>query len=376
MTKIAYICTSTQISSMKYKSLLVFSVLLAAIAVSCSKENASGNLPTGIDIEVGENSALFILNQGPWPGGSTLDLKNLSSGAFSANWFATANPDVTQGLGNTGNDMAVIGGRLWALMNGSNQIAIINPSTGKLEKVLDVDSPRYIIKKGNYAYVTSYGAAVNGSVYGVKGKVYRIDPATYETKTVEVGYQPDGITALGEKLYVANSGGYQTEHENTLSVIDMASFAVIGSIELPVENLNRLFSASGKLWVTTYDCYNADWSAVITPASLGSVTPEGGYEAIEGVTVGMQALSKDKLYNISYAGMQVVDTAAGTVSAIELKGAQIGFPYGIAVHPVNGDIYISDANFTGDSKVLCFAADGSFKWSQTTGLGSGPLLVY
>ena len=376
MTKIAYICTSTQKSSMKYRSLLVFSVLLAAIAVSCSKENASGNLPTGIDIEVGENSALFILNQGPWPGGSTLDLKNLSSGAFSANWFATANPDVTQGLGNTGNDMAVIGGRLWALMNGSNQIAIINPSTGKLEKVLDVDSPRYIIKKGNYAYVTSYGAAVNGSVYGVKGKVYRIDPATYETKTVEVGYQPDGITALGEKLYVANSGGYQTEHENTISVIDMASFAVIGSIELPVENLNRLFSASGKLWVTTYDCYNADWSAVITPASLGSVTPEGGYEAIEGVTVGMQALSKDKLYNISYAGMQVVDTAAGTVSAIELKGAQIGFPYGIAVHPVNGDIYISDANFTGDSKVLCFAADGSFKWSQTTGLGSGPLLVY
>ena len=366
---------------MKYKSLLVFSVLLAAIAVSCSKENASGNLPTGIDIEVGENSALFILNQGAWPGGSTLDLKNLSSGAFSANWFAAANPDVTQGLGNTGNEMAVIGGRLWALMNGSNQIAIINPSTGKLEKVLDVDSPRYIIKKGNYAYVTSYGAAVNGSVYGVKGKVYRIDPATYETKTVEVGYQPDGITALGEKLYVANSGGYQTEHENTISVIDLASFSVIGSIELPVENLNRLFSASGKLWVTTYDCYNADWSAVITPASLGSVTPEGEYEAIKGFTVGMPALSNGKLYNIAFDGMTIVNTADSSVSSLNLKGEDgkafaFSYPYGIAVHPVNGDIYISDANFTGDSQVVCFGADGSFKWSQTTGLGSGPLLVY
>lgn len=361
---------------MKYKSLLVFSVLLAAIAVSCSKENASGNLPTGIDIEVGENNTLFILNQGAWPSGSTMDVKNLSTGAFSANWFATANPDVAQGLGNTGNDMAVIGGKLWVLMNGSNQIAVVNPATGKLEKTLDVDSPRYIIKKGNYAYVTSYGAAINGSVYGVKGKVYRIDQASYESKTVEVSYQPEGVTVLGDKLYVANSGGYQTEHENTISVIDVASFSVIGSVELPVENLNRLFSASGKLWVTTYDCYNADWSAVITPASLGSVTPEGEYEAIEGVTVGMQALSKDKLYNISYAGMQVVDTAAGTVSAIELKGAQISFPYGIAVHPVNGDIYISDANFTGDSRVLCFAADGTFKWSQTTGIGTGPMLVY
>ena len=366
---------------MKYKSLLVFSVLLAAIAVSCSKENASGNLPTGIDIEVGENSALFILNQGAWPGGSTLDLKNLSSGAFSANWFAAANPDVTQGLGNTGNDMAVIGGRLWALMNGSNQIAIINPSTGKLEKVLDVDSPRYIIKKGNYAYVTSYGAAVNGSVYGVKGKVYRIDPATYETKTVEVGYQPDGLTALGEKLYVANSGGYQTEHENTISVIDLASFSVIGSIELPVENLNRLFSANGKLWVTTYDCYNADWSAVTVPASLGSVTPEGDYAAIKGFTVGMPALANGKLYNIAWDGMTIVNTADSSVSSLTLKGEDgkafaFSYPYGIAVHPVNGEIYISDANFTGDSQVVCFGADGSFKWSQTTGLGSGPLLVY
>lgn len=366
---------------MKYRSLLVFSVLLAAIAVSCSKENASGNLPTGIDIEVGENSALFILNQGAWPGGSTLDLKNLSSGAFSANWFAAANPDVTQGLGNTGNDMAVIGGKLWALMNGSNQIAIINPSTGKLEKVLDVDSPRYIVKKGNYAYVTSYGAAINGSVYGVKGKVYRIDPATYETKEVEVGYQPEGITALGEKLYVANSGGYQEEHDNYLSVIDIASFAVIGNIELPVENLNRLFSANGKLWVTTYDCYTLDWSSVTAPASLGSVTPEGEYEAVKGFNVGFPALSGDKLYLVSYDGITKIDTADSSVSHIDLKGQDgnafaLSYPYGLAIHPVNGEIYVSDANFTGDSQVVCFTPDGSFKWSQTTGLGTGPLLIY
>ena len=46
---------------MKYRSLLVFSMLLAAIAVSCSKENASGTQPTGIDIEVGEN------NRGSFP---------------------------------------------------------------------------------------------------------------------------------------------------------------------------------------------------------------------------------------------------------------------------------------------------------------------
>ena len=175
---------------MKKLSLLVFSMVLAAIAVSCTPENASEKTPAGIDIEVGENNTLFIMNQGAWPAGSTLDVKNLSTGAFKADWFASANPGLEQGLGNTGNDMAVIGGKLWALMNASNLIAILDPSTGKLDRFLEVDSPRYIIKKGNYAYVSYYGAAINDSVYGVKGKVYRIDPSTYKMASpyLEINY--------------------------------------------------------------------------------------------------------------------------------------------------------------------------------------------
>lgn len=366
---------------MKKLSLLVFSMVLAAIAVSCTKENASGNLPAGIDIEVGENNTLFIMNQGAWPAGSSLDVKNLSTGAFQADWFAKANPSVTQGLGNTGNDMAVIGGKLWVLMNGSNTIAIIDPTTGKLERTLEVDSPRYIIKKGNYAYVSSYGAAVNGSVYGVNGKVYRIDASSYEMKTVEVGYQPEGVTTLGDKLYVANSGGYQTEQDNRISVIDLSTFTVSGTLDLPVKNLNRLFSASGKLWVTTYDCYASDWITITAPASLGSVTAEGEYKAVPDITVGMVTLSKDRIYMVGYDGLTLISTADASISRITLldkdgNAFPFSYPYGIAVNSATGDVYVSDASFISDSSVVCFASDGSFKWSQTTGVGSGPLLVY
>lgn len=366
---------------MKKLSLLVFSMVLAAIAVSCTKENASGNLPAGIDIEVGENNTLFIMNQGAWPAGSSLDVKNLSTGAFQADWFAKANPSVTQGLGNTGNDMAVIGGKLWVLMNGSNTIAIIDPSTGKLERTLEVDSPRYIIKKGNYAYVSSYGAAVNGSVYGVNGMVYRIDASSYEMKTVEVGYQPEGVTTLGDKLYVANSGGYQTEQDNRISVIDLSTFTVSGTLDLPVKNLNRLFSASGKLWLTTYDCYASDWITITAPASLGSVTAEGEYKAVPDITVGMVTLSKDRIYMVGYDGLTLISTADASISRITLldkdgNAFPFSYPYGIAVNSATGDVYVSDASFISDSSVVCFASDGSFKWSQTTGVGSGPLLVY
>ena len=284
-------------------------------------------------------------------------------------------------MGNTGNDMAVIGGELWALMNGSNSIAIIDPSTGKLDRFLEVDSPRYIIKKGNYAYVSSYGAAVNGSVYGVNGKVYRIDPSTYEMKTIEVGYQPEGVTTLGDKLYVANSGGYQEEQDNRISVIDLSTFTASGTLDLPVKNLNRLFTASGKLWVTTYDCYTPDWSTVTAPASLGSVTPEGEYKAVPDITVGMVTLSKERIYMVGYDGLTLISTIDASVSRITLldkdgKAFPFSYPYGIAVNPSSGDIYVSDASFKSDSSVVCFASDGSFKWSQPTGVGTGPLLVY
>ena len=57
---------------MKKLSLLVFSVVLAAIVAGCTKENASEITGfTGIEVEVGENngsSRLFILNEGAFPG--------------------------------------------------------------------------------------------------------------------------------------------------------------------------------------------------------------------------------------------------------------------------------------------------------------------
>lgn len=366
---------------MKKFTLLVFSMVLALIAASCTKENASDGKLAGIDLEVGENNTLFIMNQGAWPAGSTLDVLNLVSGQLATDWFGTANPGVPQGLGNTGNDMAIIGGKLWALMNASNMIAIIDPATGKLDRFLEADSPRYIIKKGDYAYVSSYGAAVNGSVYGVNGKVYKIHSSTYEMKTVEVGFQPEGLTTLGDKLYVANSGGYQSEQDNRISVIDLASFTVSDTFRLPVKNLNRLFSAEEKLWVTTYDCYNADWSAVITPAALGKVSPEGDYTAIPDITVGIPAMCKNRLYMVGYDGLTIVATADGSVSHVNLKDAGnqafgFSYPYGLAIHPDSGDIYVSDANFIGDSRVVCFASDGSFKWQKTTGVGSSVLLLW
>ena len=176
---------------MKKIALLVFSAVLVAIA-SCTKENTSEVTFAGIEVEVGEQSGnfskLYILNEGAFPGASTLDLLDFKNKKYCTDIFAQANPEVVQGLGNTGNDMAVADGMLWVLLNASNQVAVLHLPDAKLERVLEVDAPRFIVNEGRYAYITSYAGAVYGSEDMVPGKVYRIDRNNYETATVEVGY--------------------------------------------------------------------------------------------------------------------------------------------------------------------------------------------
>ena len=46
----------------------------------------------------------------------------------------------------------------------------------------------------------------------------------------------------------------------------------------------------------------------------------------------------------------------------------ISVPYGIAVHPVTGDIYITDAkNYVSSGTLYCYDSRGRSKWSVRTG---------
>ena len=46
----------------------------------------------------------------------------------------------------------------------------------------------------------------------------------------------------------------------------------------------------------------------------------------------------------------------------------ITIPYGIAVHPETGDIFVTDAkNYVSSGTLYCFSSDGYKKWSVRTG---------
>lgn len=384
---------------MKKLSLLVFSMALAAAA--CVKIENTSELDsfTGIDVEVGDNGAmtgyrLMILNEGAYPNMSTLDILDLTGKKYYADIFSQANPDITQGIGNTANDIDHAGGRFWVLLNGSNQIVGLNSYTFKEEVRLDIDSPRSIVSDDKYAYISSYGAAVYGGE-AVNGKVYRMDLKKFTLESIEVGYQPEGLAILEDKLYVANSGGYNYVHDNRVSVIDVATFTLEKNIELPVSNLNMMRIGKGKLWISTYgeSTWSQDsggnWIANISaPMALVALEANGTSKVIEGVHADKITHWGSTIFaignNAEMTGghdlcLYKVDASTQKVEVIHFAGtdlARVAYPYCILVNPLTGDILIADASFTGDSKLYCFSTTYKEKWSVTTGVGTGHLMIY
>ena len=65
-----------------------------------------------------------------------------------------------------------------------------------------------------------------------------------------VGYQPEDIVVSGNKLYVANSGGYRAPvYDSTVSVIDLSTFKEIYKINVAINIQKMRLDRSGNLWV-------------------------------------------------------------------------------------------------------------------------------
>jgi DNA-binding beta-propeller fold protein YncE len=188
-----------------------------------------------------------------------------------------------------------------------------------------------------------------------------------------VGFQPDELDIVGNKIYVANSGGYMfPNYENTLSVIDLATFTEIKRIEVAV-NLHRVRADKyGNLWVTSRGDYYDTLSGLFW-VNTHTDQVEGKLD----IAVSDFCISGDSLYicsaEWSYISMNdevtygIVDVAKKQIVSRNFitdgTDAQIQIPYGIMVNPVTKDIYVTDAtNYVYPGELYCFDKNGKQKW--------------
>ena len=323
----------------------------------------------------------YLLNEGNMGSNkSTLDYWDGTTGEYRRNIFAAANPTVPKELGDVGNDLAIYGSRLYAVINCSNKVEIMDAATTRKLGQVNIPNCRCMAFDGPYMYVTSYAGPVRiDPDYKQIGYVAKVDTATMAVvDTVHVGYQPDGIAIVKGKAYVANSGGYMVpNYENTVSVIDLATMRVVDTIEIAI-NLHQIVAdRSGRLWISSRGDYYD------TEARLFCYDPAGGRVLAEmELSVGSMWLDGSRLYVVatqwSYVSMDreasyaVIDTDTQTILTRNFitdgSEAKIRIPYGVAVNPVTKDIYVTDAlNYVNPGNLHCYTPDGKLQWTVRTG---------
>jgi len=330
-----------------------------------------------------ENTAIkgfYLLNEGNMGSNkSTLDFFDYTTGTYRRNIYAETNPTVVKELGDVGNDIMVYGGKLYAVINVSNKIEVMDAKTAKRIKTIQLQNCRYLSFKGNKIYASSYAGPVALDPNSPPGRVVEIDTTSLSIqREVVVGYQPEEMEIVGNQLFVANSGGYKfPNYDKTVSVIDLTTFTETKKIDVAI-NLHRLQKDNyGDLYVSSRgDYYTIPSSLFLLDAATG-VVKKDFHVAVSGMTI-----VDDKLYYYGNEFNYNTHSYTKTFGIIDVKTEQvistkiidqeyvdaIKAPYGIAVNPITEDIYITDArNYVATGYVYCFDKSGKFKWKTEGG---------
>ena len=323
---------------------------------------------------------LYLLNEGNMNmNKASLDHYDYATGAYRRNVYGQANPEATLGLGDVGNHLGIYGSKLYAVINCSNKVEVMDVRTAKRLKVIDVKNCRYVTFANGKAFVSAYDGEVQLGEVSPNGFVAEIDTATLAiSRTVQVGRQPEELAVVGNKLYVANSGGYSPPHfESVVSIIDLNTFTKIGDIDV-ASNLHRLKAdAGGNLYVGSRgDHFNEQSKLFIIDTQTNAVKKSFDIACSNFTIVGDTAYIIGLQFNystyneaLSYSMINVkTETLLEGGFLPETVSDAIKTPYGIAVDPVSKNIYITDAtDYVSPGKLYCIDRYGNTLFTVTTG---------
>lgn len=346
--------------------------LLATLIVvtSCrTDENVIHSTPIGTgDVQEGAVSGFYLLNEGNMGSNkASLDYYDYATGVYTRNIFAERNPSVAHELGDVGNDLKVYGEKLYAVVNCSNLIEVMDVRTAGHVGSISIPNCRYITFHGRFAYASSYAGPVQLDPSARPGYVAKIDTASLAVVAeCTVGYQPEQLTVANDRLYVANSGGYRFPNYDTrISVIDLSSFTVRGEIETGLINLHRLAAdAHGQLWVSS----RGDNGSVPARVACIDLATQAVMAVLE-VPCHNMTLYKDELFVLTEHGdCTVIDTRTRKIARTLPLASAYQHPYGLAINPHTGDILLTDArDYVTPGYVHAYSSDGTEKWSVQAG---------
>ena len=338
-----------------------------------------------------EPIGMYLLNEGNMGSNkATIDYLDFCNGTYIRNIYGERNPNVIRELGDVGNDIQVYGNRLYAVINCSHKVEVMDLRTCRRIGQIDIPNCRYIRFHGDKAYISSYVGPVSIDPNAQLGAIFEVDTATLRiTRQVTVGYQPEEFEIIGNYLYVANSGGYRApDYDSTLSVVDLTDFRQIKKIPVCVNPHRVRKDQYDRLWITSrgdhkevepqLTCFSPITNSLLpiaNPPTVSEMVLMGDSMYFYGSHWSDETMSNQTTYGVfniqnSLPLAGAFREGAGVGSSLITDGTEknIKIPYGIQVNPYNGDIYITDAkNYVSSGQLHCYSHEGKRKWSVRTG---------
>ena len=213
----------------------------------------------------------------------------------------TSVADAFPGLGGLVQNVEVVGGEVYVLLNysdsfgsGRGRIAVVDPETNAVTRAFDVSTPRALAVSDLTAFVTNfYGASVTP-----------VDLASGAVGTpIAVGANPEGIVEVDGRLFVVNYSDAGFGDGSTVSVISVSSRTVTATLDLGCDGPRFVFADDDdEVWVvcTGRTLFDADFNVVGEEPGAVVVLDADGSEvtrfALDG-QVGSGALGTDAAYS-------------------------------------------------------------------------------
>jgi len=296
------------------------------------------------------NNAVIIVNEGGYgQNNSTISSYSISGKKVTNDAYYSAN---TKSLGDTGNDIKIVGDKEFIAVTGSNKIEVI--SANDFKSLGNVDfaefgGPRNIAISGNIGYATTSNSVL------VKFDISSLSIID----TLNLGFKPEGITSANGKLFIAISGWGSG---NTITVVDETAFKIVKNIIVKVNPIN-ICSINNMVYSVstgTYSYFGGDGMGMLTKIDAKTLNILDTLQ-IEG-NPGRFAFSDDEelfvingngIVHISGKDMSIVNpilVSAATVNNIYYSIYSIGYDSDAELlylgnpkdYSQNGDITIFD----------------------------------
>lgn len=372
----------------RYRFYFLAACLLLVVLTSCRKEE---NLQLSEQVQVGVDPdpeadvvGMYILNSGGKGNNeTTLDYFDFTTGVYHRNIFAERNPETIPVLGDNGTSIAVHDGRLYVVLNNSHRVVILDAYTTRMLGEIPVNDCRHIAFDRSSGYISSYLKPQKTDVHPPLGEVVRFSLSSFEiTGRVTVGFQPEALMVLDTVLVVANSGVYnKPQMDNRVSTVDLDDFSQIAHTKVCISPNQMLLGSKDYLWISSRGDFRANPPKLYL---LKRFDNNSYFDVTDSLDVPCFAMStfKDSIYVLSgqikengrvqdvrYRKLSMLSHDEADPFLSNEQETEIQSPNGLAIHPINGDIYVLDAkNYTSSGMLFCYSHSGEKKWSVRTGI--------